>query len=136
TGSDLVVGWWETVIAEEVFDADTLDTRTYSTTSHRYLSIRESSGTVYIEASPDNATWTTLASRAISEMASFDAEAVQVALYGTTNTVDTGGIFLRAINPEPEEEQNTGTLAATVGVSCSGIATLAISAAATAAVAV
>lgn len=104
TSSDLVVGWWETVFAEEVFDGGTLDTRTYSTTSHRYLSIRESSGTVYIEASPDNATWTTLASRAISAMPSFDAEAVQVALHGTTNTIDTGGIFLRAINPAADDD--------------------------------
>src|SRR5690606_29013084 len=107
--SDLVVDWWEYVGEES--DGGTLDTRTYSTTSHRYLSIRESSGTVYVEASADNETWTTLASKAISGMPTFDAEAVQVALYGTTNTIDTGGIYLAAINPA------AGSPAAPVAVS-------------------
>lgn len=49
-------------------DADTESTRAsvrYSATSHRYWRLREASGTLFWETSPDRATWSTLHSQAL-----------------------------------------------------------------------
>ncbi len=79
-------GAWDTQInvgGSSVFDVY----GTYNTTNHRWLRIRESSGTIYFEASPDSITWTTLSSTSGSGLTLTDVRPTfQAGYYGTQAT--------------------------------------------------
>jgi hypothetical protein len=64
-------------------DSVTAADPTFDPTNHKYVRIRESDGTIYWEASPDDSTWTTVGTLATSGV-TFNVNAVYPVLYGFT----------------------------------------------------
>lgn len=66
TGGVGVIFDGSTLMLQDLFLETDLGSVTYNATSHRWVRLREASGTVFMDGSPDGTSWTSLASGAFT----------------------------------------------------------------------